>query len=647
MSQSTKPTVGYALAHAFKQHDNYNAEIQYKENIMNNIIEKENTKQQSQDIADRQKMNIVIIGHVDHGKSTLVGRLLADTNSLPKGKLEEVKARCAQNARPFEYAFLLDALKDEQAQGITIDSARCFFKSDNREYILIDAPGHIEFLKNMISGAARAEAAVLLIDAHEGVQENSRRHGYLLSMLGIKQIVVAVNKMDLVDHSQEVFDAVCSEYTDFLSQINVKAARFIPVSARDGDFIATPSKTMDWYDGPTILQSLDEFQKEPAPVDQPLRLPIQDIYKFTEKEDDRRIIAGNIETGTLNVGDEVVFHPSGKRSKVATIETFNAPAANYAFAGQSTGFTMEKQIYIKPGEIVSRADQASPKISTQIKTSLFWLGKEPLIFNKRYILKLATARVPVWLKSINTVLDASDLTTENNRTHIERHDVTECILETVKPIAFDLSSEIAQTGRFVIIDNYQIAGGGVILEGEANSSDLIAEHVTQREKSWQRSRITPLKRAERCRQKSTLVVISGPADTGKKNVAQLLEEKLFKAGRHVYYLGLDNSLLGIDSDIDNENLRDEYIRRLGEISHLFTDAGLILIATVSDLEEYELSILKRLNHPGQSLVIGIDSETLTGEKLDLQLNSGSNMEQSATDIAKLLTERNYLPEYYL
>ena len=220
-------------------------------------LKTENGTQEHQQLRhERQKMNIVIIGHVDHGKSTLVGRLLADTNSLPEGKLEAVKANCAKNARPFEYAFLLDALKDEQAQGITIDSARCFFHSDKREYILIDAPGHIEFLKNMISGAARAEAAVLVIDAHEGIQENSRRHGYLLSMLGIRQIVVAVNKMDLVDHSRGIFDAVRKEYTQFLSQIQVSAQHFIPVSARDGDHIADRSSKMDWYDGPTILEAL-------------------------------------------------------------------------------------------------------------------------------------------------------------------------------------------------------------------------------------------------------------------------------------------------------------------------------------------------------------------------------------------------------
>ena len=595
----------------------------------------------------RQKMNIVIIGHVDHGKSTLVGRLLADTHSLPEGKLEEVKERCRKNARPFEYAFLLDALKDEQTQGITIDSARCFFRSDKREYILIDAPGHIEFLKNMISGAARAEAAVLVIDADEGVQENSRRHGYLLSMLGIRQIVVAVNKMDLAGHSQNVFNAVSEEYTRFLSQIHVSAQHFIPISARNGDHIANRSPIMDWYEGPTILEALDQFEKEPAPLNQPLRLPVQDIYKFTETGDSRRIVAGRLETGRLNVGDEVVFYPSKKCSRVASIEAFNAEPQRDAYAGQSTGFTLTEQIYAQPGELVFRADQLAPKISTQLKVNLFWLGREPMIFDKRYLLKLSTARVPVWLRRINTVLDASELTTENNRRHIERHDVAECVLETLKPVAFDLSSEIAQTGRFVLIDNYQIAGGGVILDTEQEQIDLIGEHVKQREKSWQRSRITPNDRSLRFNQRSTLVVIHGPVGVKKSQIAQLLEEKLFDAERPVYYLGINNSLLGIDRNASNDTLRDEYIRRLGEIAHLFTDAGLILIATVSDLEAYELGVLKMLNHPGQTLVVGLDAVTLSSSQQDLALDSNNNPEETATRIAALLTERNYLPEYYL
>jgi bifunctional enzyme CysN/CysC len=594
-----------------------------------------------------QKMNIVIIGHVDHGKSTLVGRLLADTHSLPEGKLQEVKDRCAKNARPFEYAFLLDALKDEQAQGITIDSARCFFRSDKREYILIDAPGHVEFLKNMISGAARAESAVLVIDAHEGVQENSRRHGYLLSMLGIRQIVVAVNKMDLVDYSQEVFDRVQTEYAGFLSQIQIDAQHFIPVSARNGDLIAERGSNMDWFTGPTILEALDQFRQEPAPVHQPLRFPVQDIYKFTEAGDDRRIVAGRIETGQLNVGDDVMFYPSRKRSRVAGIESFNAPPQQAVLAGQSVGITLTEQIYIQPGEILTRADEKPPQTATQLKINLFWLGKEPMIFNKRYLLKLGTTRVPVWLRRINTVLDASELSTELNRTHIERHDVAECILETLKPVAFDLTTDIAQTGRFVVIDNYQIAGGGVILDIARDQTNLIDEHVRRREKNWRRSRITPSKRAARLNQRATLVVLNGPAGIGKSTIAQLLEEKLFDAGKQVYYLGIETDQLGIETDLIREDVRDEYIRRLGEIAHLFIDAGLILVATVSDIEEYELDALKMLNSPGDVLVVSIDSSTLPPARIDLELNGTISIDKAATRIADMLTERKYLPEYYL
>lgn len=595
-----------------------------------------------------QKMNIVIIGHVDHGKSTLIGRLLADTDSLPKGKLEAVKAQCAYNARPFEYAFLLDALKDEQAQGITIDSARCFFKSKQREYILIDAPGHIEFLKNMISGAARAEAAVLVIDAHEGIQENSRRHGYLLAMLGIRQAVVCVNKMDLTDYSRAIFDRIQTEYTAFLEQVGITPRHFVPISARDGHNVAASgSVVMPWHTGPTILEALDGFEKEAPRVDKPLRLPVQDVYKFTEQSDDRRIFAGRIETGVLRVGDAVAFYPSGKRSTVVSLEAFNAPAAQDAVAGESVGVTLKEQIYVQSGELMVRADQPRPQTGRQIRVNLFWMAREPMIANKRYLLKLGTAKVPVWLRRIHTVLDASELTTEQNRRHIERHDVAECVLETLKPIAFDSTTDIAQTGRFVLIDNYRIAGGGVILHAETDATDRISEHVKQREKSWGRSRITPLMRANRAGQRSTLVVIAGPAGAGKADLARALEEKLFAAGRQVYYLGLDNSLLGIDEDISQGYLRDEYLRRLGEMAHLFTDAGMILITTVSDLDAYELQMLEKLNHPGENLVVGVGAHGLAATDVDLKLETPLEPNEAAVQVANLLTERHYLPEYYL
>src|SRR3989344_4305461 len=229
----------------------------------------------------KEQMNIVIVGHVDHGKSTLVGRLLADTHSLPEGKLQAVKKECERTGKPFEYAFLLDALSDEQDQGITIDTARSFFKTAKRDYIIIDAPGHIEFLKNMISGAARAEAAALIIDAKEGVRENSRRHGYLLAMLGIRQVVVCVNKMDLVGRSEAHFDEIEKEYRAFLSEISaVSPQHFIPVSAVNGENLATRSAQMPWYKGPTFLVSLDGFKKDPPKNDRPFRMPVQAVYKF-------------------------------------------------------------------------------------------------------------------------------------------------------------------------------------------------------------------------------------------------------------------------------------------------------------------------------------------------------------------------------
>lgn len=594
-----------------------------------------------------QKINIVIIGHVDHGKSTLVGRLLADTNSLPLGKLEEVKQRCALSARPFEYAFLLDALKDEQAQGITIDSARCFFRSAKREYILIDAPGHIEFLKNMISGAARAEAAVLVIDANEGIQENSRRHGYLLSMLGIRQVIVAVNKMDLKDNCRHVFESIRRDYAQFLAKAGVAARQFIPISARNGEMVASRGRHMPWYAGPTLLEALDDLAKEPLPLDQPLRLPVQDVYKFTEARDDRRIVAGRIETGQLRVDDEVVFYPSGKHTRIAGIETFNAPRPATAGAGQSIGLTLTEQIFIQPGELMSVRRQSAPQVATQFKVNLLWLNKEPMVMNKRYILKLSAARVAVWLRAVNVVLDASDLSAEHDRHHIERHDVAECVLETLKPVAFDLAGEIRQTSRFVLIDNYQIAGGGIILEALRNDTDLINDYIAQRQKDWRRSRITPQKRRGQTGQQSTLVLITGPAGVGKTAAAQLLEENLFDAGRHVFYLGISDQLPGQTGGSGSSNLRDESIRRLGETAHLFTDAGLILIATVPDLEPYELRLIKKLTRPGDLLVISIGSVTLPSDQWDLTIENGLSHEQAAAKITSLLMERNYLPEYYL
>jgi bifunctional enzyme CysN/CysC len=595
----------------------------------------------------REQMNIVVIGHVDHGKSTIIGRLLADTGSLPQGRLEQVREQCRRNARPFEYAFLLDALKDEQAQGITIDSARCFFRSAKREYILIDAPGHIEFLKNMISGAARAEAGLLVIDAKEGVRENSRRHGYMMSMLGVRQMAVCVNKMDLVDYDQAVFEAIRVEYSEFLGHVGIEPKDFIAVSGREGDNVASPSPRTPWYTGPSVLGMLDSFEKAPTRTDKPLRMPVQDIYKFTAVGDDRRIIAGRIETGTVRVGDKVVFLPSGKRSHVASIEEFNAPASDQAVAGQSTGVTLTEQIYIRSGEMMCKGGQPPARSSTRLRVNLFWISPQPMVKGKRYQMKLAGTRTAAWLTEVVTVLDASKLTTEVNKDRVERHDVAECVIETLKPVACDPVSEIPQTGRLVIIDNYEIAGGGVVLEAEVATDTLVQKHVQHREQAWDRTRITSGMRGGRYGQRSALVLLCGPVGVGKIDLAKAVEEYLFNNGRMVYYLGVSNALLGIDADLAASGQREEYLRRLGEVSHLFTDAGLILITTVSDLDDYELRMIDTLNQPNELLVVSVGENQLSRRQPDLHIEKVTDNVDALRGIHELIQAMNYLMEYHL
>ena len=410
-----------------------------------------------------KKMNIVVVGHVDHGKSTVVGRLLADTGSLPKGKLEQVKEYCKRNSKPFEYAFLLDALKDEQSQGITIDTARCFFKSKKRGYIIIDAPGHIEFLKNMISGAARAEAALLVIDAKEGIKENSKRHGYMLSLLGINQVAVCVNKMDIVDYDEKAFDKIKVEYEEFLEKIGIVPRAFIPISAREGDNIVKASKKLSWFKGHTVLSTLDSFEKAKAPEEKDFRLPVQDVYKFTKYNDDRRVVVGRVESGSISVGDKVVFLPSNKQSEIKSIEGFNVEPRKSISSGYSAGFTLKEQIFVNRGQIMCKVNEKLPYLGSEFKANIFWMGKKPMISNKEYKLKLATSDVPVRLHRIVKVLDSTNLAASCKQ-QIERHDVAECIIHCKKEIAFDLASEIEATGRFVIVDNYDIAGGGIIIE---------------------------------------------------------------------------------------------------------------------------------------------------------------------------------------
>ncbi|MGK9368457.1 sulfate adenylyltransferase subunit 1 [Melioribacter sp. Ez-97] len=419
----------------------------------------------------KERMNIVFVGHVDHGKSTLIGRLLADTNSLPEGKLEQVKRKCLLNSKPFEYAFLLDALKDEQSQGITIDTARVFFKTEKREYIIIDAPGHIEFLKNMVSGAARAEAAILLIDAREGIAENSKRHAYMLSLLGISQIVVAVNKMDLVGYKQEVFEEIKNNYSDFLSDIGINPVAYVPVSARDGINLTAHSKFTPWYEGKTIVELIDNFQSSKEDSENHFRMFVQDVYKFTEKNDNRRIIAGTINSGKIERGDEIIFLPSGKTSSIKSIEIFGKDDVTSAEAGMAVGFTITSELYIKSGELICKKGEKLPHVGNRFRANVFWMGKNELLAGKKYKIKLGSYKSEFFIERIETSLDASSLKINENPASVRRHEVARVVINTLKPAAFDLNEEIKDTGRFVIVEEYDIAGGGIITEALASAAE--------------------------------------------------------------------------------------------------------------------------------------------------------------------------------
>ncbi|TCW35411.1 sulfate adenylyltransferase subunit 1 [Thermohydrogenium kirishiense] len=407
----------------------------------------------------RETLKIVVVGHVDHGKSTVIGRLLYDTKSLPEGAIEKVKRISKETGKPFEYAYLLDAFEEEQKQGITIDTTQIQFHTKKRDYVIIDAPGHVEFLKNMISGAANAEAALLVIDANEGVREQSKRHGYILSLLGIKKVYVLVNKMDLIDYSEEKFLDVKSDMDTFLKSINVFPQKYIPVSAFYGENIALRSKKMPWYKGDTVLDALDVFEKDKEIIDKPLRLPIQDVYKF----DNRRIIAGRIESGVLNVGDEIVIYPSKRTSKIKSIEYWQEKdKTTKVEAGMSVGITLFDEFFYKRGEFITRKDDEAPLVGDTFKANIFWMGENRLTINKRYKLKLVTQETECEIAAINRVIDASTLFSNDNAKEVNTNEVAEVVIKTKDKICFDEFRNNHVTGRFVIVDGYDISGGGII-----------------------------------------------------------------------------------------------------------------------------------------------------------------------------------------
>ncbi|SEI03290.1 adenylyl-sulfate kinase [Tardiphaga sp. OK245] len=520
----------------------------------------------------RPQLRIVIVGHVDHGKSTLVGRLLHETGGLPDGKLEMLKAVSARRGMPFEWSFLLDALQTERDQGITIDTTQIRFRTKLRDVILIDAPGHAEFLRNMITGASQADGAVLIVDALEGVRDQTRRHAYLLHLLGVKQVAVVVNKMDRVDFSAVRFQAISDEISAHLIELGVTPAAVIPISARDGDGVATHTDRIGWYRGPTVVGALDALKPALALDELPLRLPVQAIYKF----DDRRIVAGRIEAGHLAVGDDVVIMPAGKRAKIKSVERWSAtPLEGEHGAGRSVGITLDRELFVERGDVIAHVG-AVPSDTRRLRARIFWLHDQPLTAGSSILVRLGVREVRGRVVAIEKAIDPGELASVETK-QIARNHVGEIEIALSQPVAADRYVDNPRTGRLVIEVGGRIAGGGLVLSIDAAQGVVSSDIVPVQ------SALQPEERSARYRHQGAVVWFTGLPGSGKSTLARALEHRLFAKGGSPILLDGDTLRAGLNRDLGFSAAdRSENVRRLAEMAgHLARNGHIAIVAAVS------------------------------------------------------------------
>jgi len=524
----------------------------------------------------RPQVRIVIVGHVDHGKSTLVGRLLHETGSLPDGKLEMLQAVSARRGMPFEWSFLLDALQTERDQGITIDTTQIRFRTPSRDVVLIDAPGHAEFLRNMITGASQADGAVLIIDALEGVRDQTRRHGYLLHLLGVKQVAVVVNKMDRVDYSAARFTEISDEISAHLTGLGVTPTAVIPISARDGDGVTERTANINWYQGPTVVEAIDHLT--PArPLDElALRLPVQAIYKF----DDRRIVAGRVESGDIGTGDEIVIMPAGKVAKVKSVESWpQTPLLTRQGAGRSVGITLDRELFLERGDIIAHV-KAAPRDTRRLRARIFWLHDAPLKAGASVLVRLGTMESRATIVAIDKAVDPGELESVA-AAEIGRNHVGEIDISLAKPVATDPYTENPRTGRLVIEVNGRIAGGGLVLSVDSGQRAIPIDIVPVE------SALRADERSARYGHGGAVVWLTGLPGSGKSTLARALERKLFTRGGSPLLLDGDTLRAGLNGDLGfSPKDRAENVRRLAETAtHLARNGHIAIVAAVSPSSE--------------------------------------------------------------
>lgn len=508
-------------------------------------------------------LRVAVAGHVDHGKSTLIGRLLSDTGQVTLDKMNKVRGVCETTGGRFEYAFLLDALEEEQQQGITIDVTEVSWRYRERAFTIIDTPGHREFLKNMVGGASRADAAILVVDVQEGVKEHFRRQVAVMGLLNISKIVVVLNKMDLASWSEDLFSKRQGEIEQLFVDNEMSLPQIVPVAAWNGVNLLAPSDEMPWYPGPYLAQILSDLPPSAPRSEQPLRFPIQDTYKFGEK----RIYAGRVEAGELRVGETLRFLPNGRESLVKSIEVFGEPTRAYALPGEAVGITLEEPLFLQRGDIGFSPRQA-PRVSRVLLVDIFWLSSNPLAVGNTYGFRCANAELTARVEGIDRLVIAEPMA-EPGGACLEAGQIARISLSLDKPLAHDLFRDCEVTGRFVLIEDFRVVGGGRIL----------ADHHVHL--SNEQSFVTTGQRQLRFGHSGFTLWMTGLSGAGKSTVARELERQLFAQGANVVVLDGDNVRQGLSSDLGFSDAdRSENIRRVAEVSALFVQMGAIVVTAL-------------------------------------------------------------------
>jgi bifunctional enzyme CysN/CysC len=556
-------------------------------------------------------LRFITCGSVDDGKSTLIGRLLYDTQLIYEDQLAAVRrdtTKYGTTGEELDLALLVDGLQSEREQGITIDVAYRYFSTDKRKFIIADTPGHEQYTRNMATGASTAQLAILLVDARKGVQTQTRRHSFIVSLLGIRHLLLAVNKMDLVGYDPAVFARICDDYLEFVAKLGVKDVRCVPVSALRGDNVAQPSTAMPWYEGPTLLQELEQIEVAADRNLRDFRFPVQYINR---PHLDFRGFCGTLAAGMVRPGDEVVVLPSGRRSRVTTIVTADGNLPE-AFAGQAVTLTLADEIDVGRGDLLVHPDRL-PAVAEEFDARVVWMADAPLLPGRQYDIKLATRLLPATPTVLHHRIDVNTL--EHQRVEeLGLNEIGYCRFSLNQPVPFDAYEESPSTGGFIVIDRISNAtvGAGMIVRPVTQALIDKSRNVV-----WHEHRIGKAQRANQKAQRPCVIWLTGLSGSGKSTLANALEQRLYQRGYHSYLLDGDNVRHGLNQDLGfSKDDRVENIRRIGEVAALFADAGLIVITAFISPFRADRAMVRALLPDGEFIEMHVHASLEACEQRD-------------------------------